>query len=368
MEAVEVSIRNFKSVREAKMRLGRVTVLLGPAASGKSNILEALALATYFDRYVLYDDVEPLYQLLRTEEAPDLFTFYDLTKVVEISLATSEWNKHLRLYFQKGLSIEVNDIILPIVSENYTPVYNFLRLFKHSGGFYSIHVEDIKRLGAMKDKVLGRFYGFDRFRGGVVNSISGSAEVGTPRDLLREDGKNIRVVAGKQLEVIRDINAELQEFGRIEVKLLRDRIVLFDNDVEMKPSAASDSIYRVLYNLIGLASTVYFVKTNGLEGRALALLEEPEAQIFPQFFNLLVKYVAKLSEVGYVVISTHNPILVSLLRDKVDVTLYYIYRGERGLTEVAELDKDKLAQELVTSLDLLFMKPREVLRLCRSVS
>jgi len=42
---VKVSIRNFKSVREAKMRLGRVTVHLGPAASGKTNILEALALA-----------------------------------------------------------------------------------------------------------------------------------------------------------------------------------------------------------------------------------------------------------------------------------------------------------------------------------
>ncbi len=365
---MEVSIRNYKSVEDVKMRLGRVTVLLGPAASGKSNILEALALATYFDRYALYANVEPLYKLIRTEEVTDLFTFYDLTKVVEISLNASEWNRHLRLYFQKGLRLEVNNKQLPVVEwMGQRPSY---RLCLQDGeNYYCFRVGDImERLKVIGDRVLGRFYGFDRFRGDVIKGITGGGKVEAPVDLLREDGMNIYAVVKRQLEVIRDINAKLQEFGRIEIKLLREGIVLFDNDVEMRPSAASDSIYRVLYNLIGLASTVYFVKAGGLEGRALVLLEEPEAQVFPQFFSLLAKYVAKLSEVGYVVISTHNPILVSLLRDKVDVTLYYVHRGEKGLTEVAELDKDKLAQELVSSLDLLFMKPREVPRLCRSAS
>ncbi len=81
-----------------------------------------------------------------------------------------------------------------------------------------------------------------------------------------------------------------------------------------------------------------------------------------------MKYIAKFSEVGYVVITTHNPILASLLRDKLKVTLYYVYRGDGGLTEVAELDRDKLAEELITSTEILFMKPGEVLRLCRRAS
>jgi predicted ATPase len=186
---------------------------------------------------------------------------------------------------------------------------------------------------------------------------------------LREDGKNFGVVAKKQLEVIRDVNAELAELSRVEVKLLGDgRVVVFDNDVAMKSSAISDSVFRVLYNLVGLSSAIFFTKLHGLEGRTVVLLEEPEGQLFPQLFNLLVKYIAKFSEVGYVVITTHNPFLVSLLRDKLNVTLYYVYRGDGGLTEVAELDKDKLAEELITSADILFMKPREVLRLCRRAS
>jgi predicted ATPase len=107
---------------------------------------------------------------------------------------------------------------------------------------------------------------------------------------------------------------------------------------------------------VGLSSAI--TKLHGLEGRTL--LEEPEGQIYPQFFNLLVKHIAKFTEVGYVAITTHNPILVSLLRDRLDATLHYVYRGDGGLTEVAELDKDKLAEELATSADILFMKPREV--------
>jgi len=327
---MEVSIRNFKSVRDVKMRLGRATILIGPAASGKSNILEALALATYFDRQTLYDCVEPLHRLLRAESAADLFTFFDASGAVEISIAAAGWSRRLRI--ERGL-IEVDG--LPAAE-------------------HSLSVEAA---------VLGRFYGFDRFREDVVGAVAGridgqSCDARSPRDLLRDDGRNIGAVAGRQLEAIRDVNAVLREFSRVEVKLLRDRVALFDGGVEVK--TASDSVCRALYYLIGLSSTVYFAKVSGLEDRTLVLLEEPETH--PQFLSLLVKYIAKLSEVGYVAISTHNPILVSLLRDRVDAALYYVYRGESGLTEAAELDKDRMARELATSLDLLLMKPREALR------
>jgi hypothetical protein len=208
--------------------------------------------------------------------------------------------------------------------------------------------------------VLGRFYAFDRFREDVVGAIASKIDddARSPRALLRDDGRNIHVAAGRQLEAIRDVNAVLREFSRVEVKLLRDRVALFDGGVEVK--TASDSVYCALYYLIGLSSATYFAKVSGLEGRTLVLLEEPE--LHPQFLSLLVKYIAKLTEVGYAIVSTHSPFLVSLLRDMVDAALYYVYRGESGLTEAAELDKDRLARELVTSLDLLLMKPREALR------
>jgi predicted ATPase len=144
----------------------------------------------------------------------------------------------------------------------------------------------------------------------------------------------------------------------VEIGLLDDgRVVVFDRYIAERPP---DSLLRTLYYLTSLSSVARFAKLHSLEGRMIVLLEEPETA--PRLLHLLVEYIAKLGEVGYVVITTHNPILVSLLRDKLNMTLYYVYRGGGGLTEVAELDKDKLAEELVTSADILFMKPREALR------
>jgi hypothetical protein len=366
---VEVSISHYKSIEKAQMKLGRATVLLGPPAAGKSSVLEAIALATYFDRYAFYVDREPLSRLVRTDDVSDLFTFYDLTKTVEISVGTDEWRRSLRIYFQKGLRLELNDAEVSI--EGYPQVFDrSLYLFSYSGHEYRVNPYEIKKLpDTLGEKIVARLYGFDRFKDDIINSMIKGAGVEAPQGLLREDGKNFGLVAKKQPEVISDINAELAELSRVEVKLLEDgRVVVFDNNIAMKPSAISDSVFRILYNLVGLSSAIFFTKLHGLEGRTVVLLEEPEGQLFPQFFNLLVKYVAKFSEVGYVVITTHNPILVSLLRDKLNVTLYYVYRGDGGLTEVAELDKDKLAEELVTSEDILFMKPREALRLCRRAS
>jgi predicted ATPase len=42
----EAHIRNFKSIRDLKLKLGRVTVLIGENGCGKSNVLEALAFAS----------------------------------------------------------------------------------------------------------------------------------------------------------------------------------------------------------------------------------------------------------------------------------------------------------------------------------
>jgi AAA15 family ATPase/GTPase len=111
---VEVFISHYKSIEKAEMKLGRVTVLLGPPAAGKSNVLEAIALATYFDRYVFNIDRQPLSRLVRTDDVSDLFAFYDLTKAVEISINTDGWRRSLRIYFQKGLRLELSPSFRPL--------------------------------------------------------------------------------------------------------------------------------------------------------------------------------------------------------------------------------------------------------------
>src|ERR1700678_808580 len=42
----EIRVKNFKSIVDLTLELGRITVLIGANGSGKSNILEAIALAS----------------------------------------------------------------------------------------------------------------------------------------------------------------------------------------------------------------------------------------------------------------------------------------------------------------------------------
>ncbi len=349
---MEITVSNYKSVGKVQMKLGRVTVLLGPPAAGKSNILETVAFATYFDRFALYGDAEPLARLVRTSDLRGLFTYYDVTKAVEVGIDGGDWQRSLRIYFRKGLRLELNGAEVPIKENKHDHTFQF------DGIQYQL---EARRLEALGERVAARLYGFDRFRDDVVRAMIAGAEAEAPQDLLREDGKNFGVVAKRYLEVFRDVNAVLKELGQMEVNLLDDgRVVVFDGYIAESPP---DSLLRVLYVLVGLSSAADFARRRGLEDRTIALLEEPEA--YPNMLHLLVNYVVKFSEVGYVVITTHNPFLVSLLRDKLNVTLYYVYRGCTGLTEAAELDKDKMAEEFITAEDILFMKPREALHFKR---
>jgi hypothetical protein len=348
---MEVSISHYKSVENVWMKLERVTVLLGPPAVGKSNLLEATALATYFDRYALYDDVEPLPKLIRVASIRDIFTRYDLSKAVEVAVEGGGWRRSLRLHIQKVPRLELDGVEVPL-KETDRPY-----LFSHAGRRYG--ADEASLLGG--GRVLARLYAFDRFRDEIVNSMVGVSRAKAPRSLLREDAKNFGAVAAEQAEVFREVNAELSELGQVEVRLLDDgRVAVFGDHIAARPS---DSLLRVLYYLTGLSSALDYATLRGLAGRAVVLLEEPETH--PGLLSVLVKYIAKFSEVGYVVITTHSPILVSMLRDKLNVTLYYVYRGAAGFTEVTELDKDKMAEEFVTSEDILFMKPHEALLLAK---
>jgi len=350
---MEISITNFKSIGKAQVKLGRATVLLGPPAAGKSNLLETIAFATYFDRYAFYDDVEPLPRLVRTDNIRCVFTQCNTSKLVEIGIGADGRRRTLRLrLFQNWPRLELNHAEVPIKEGG-----NASYLFSYSGRLYQAHISGVKdMIRGLEEKVLARLYGFDRFKDSIVNSMVNGVEVEAP-SLLREDGKNFGAVAAGHVEVFKNVNAELKELSQTEIVLLDDgRVAAHHGHIAMRPP---ESLLRVLYYLVGLSSTYDYARLHGLEDKAVVLLEDPE--VYPKFFHLLVEYIAKFSEVGYVVITTHNPILVSLLRDRLDVTPYYVYRGDGGLTEVAELDKDKLAEELATSEDVLFMKPSEVL-------
>lgn len=371
---MRIKISNFKSVDSAEINLAPLTLLLGPPASGKSNILDAIAFIGYFNRFLLLDkeygnsafNLEPLTLILRFDKHEQLFRNQDLTKRVGIEITEGEKQTVFSMYFEDGkLFIKINNVDIPwdLMNLNLQPIS--IQQIKNSIN-QSIGGEFIE----------SRLYGYDRYGLATSTCISPficgfhmhlkkQQERPFPRNIMSEFGWNASQVIRTVSDVISDLNDTIREHlgEKVEVKVLRSgETIIFDYDFEIDTQTVSDSIFRALYYLIALRTAMNYIKVHGLERRFILLLEEPEAHLFPFFINLLADYVVKTIELAYVIVTTHNPILVSALWDKVKkVSTYYVHRDEKGSTRLHEINIEELAEEAKTVEELLFMSPRDVL-------
>jgi len=166
-------------------------------------------------------------------------------------------------------------------------------------------------------------------------------------------------------DVINEVDDAIERYigAKIEVVARRTgEVLILDYRHEVESQSVSESIYRTLYSLLAIKSSVYYAKLYGLEKKLVVMLEEPEAHVFPYLLELLVEYIARAVNVVSIVITTHNPFFVSRLCDKVkNAKVYYVHRDPSGATSVKELDFRKLSEEVLTIEDVLLMKPSDVL-------
>ena len=373
---MQLGITNFKSINNITLKLAPITILLGPPASGKSNILDAIALIGYFNRLFLLDkeyadnaiNLEPLMLIARFNDYYQLFRNHDLTRRISIGVSNGKHSVLIISYEQGKVKTLLNGYVIPWdlraqLSGSQQGIRNILR-------------------EAFKDRLLveARLYGYDRY--GLASSIcinptscgfhlhlKGLQARSFPKSIMSEFGWNATTVIKMSQDVVVQLNNILIEYmnEKVEVKVLRQgSVVIFDYDFEIDPLAVSDSIFRALYYLMAIKSAMNYVKQYGLERKFILLLEEPEAHVFPYYLNILTDHIIRAKDSLYVVIATHNPILVSMLWDKVkNLKTYYVFRvgtgREPGSTKVQEIDVGKLAKELKTSEDLLLMPSHEVL-------
>jgi len=368
-------ISNFKSVESVELELAPLTILVGPPASGKSNILDALAFAGYFNRILLLDKeyennasrLEPPQLVLRFTSLHHLFIGYDLTREisVELHMSSSEVLTTGLRYRQGRPELSVNGVVVPwdlisLPASPFTEVRNALSQ-------------------AAKGKLLveSRLYGYDRYGLTSLQCVSpapcgfnmrlkGVQVIPTPKNILSEFGWN----GPNLIRFVRDVVVELNNLlrenmdTRVEMKVsLSGSVTVYDYDYEVEPIAASDTVFRALYYLMAIKTSANYVKLYGLEKRFVLLLEEPEAHVFPYYLDMLANYIAEAKDYMYIVIATHNPLLMSMLWDRVkDLKTYYVARDlKKGFTRVFEINVEKLAEDLKTSEELLLMTPLEVI-------
>jgi hypothetical protein len=365
---LSVEIEWFKSVESVEFELGDLTVLLGPPAAGKSNVLDALSIAGYLHRFRLLDreyennaaNLEPLTLLARFNDIPQLFRYSDLSRPVRIRIS-GDVTLNYEISFTSGsLRIAVNE----------KPLSWDLRTLR------SDPMSELQSFTKQLPVLETRLYGFDRYGlasgtcmtphpCGLHIRLSTLLYVrNTPISLLSEIGWNAPFIL-KRHPIHREINEVLEDYigEKVEVKLRRSgEALIYDYDTEVDATGVSESIYRVLYTLLALKSSHYYVKIYGLEKKYIALLEEPEAHVFPFFLDLVANAIREVVGDMYVLVTTHNPLFASMLSDRVKNTkIFYVYRCPGGSTCISELDIGKMAEDLVGFEDILLKPPPEIL-------
>ncbi len=219
-----------------------------------------------------------------------------------------------------------------------------------------------------------RLYGYERYSiEARINDITvcGNDSCRQPRDILAETGYNLAYMASKSPLALRRLQNWLREDIEvpIEVKAKRrivDEVTFFLKETEVSPKLLSDTLLRVLYYLLALYTAARYTRRYSLQGRMLVLLEEPEARAFPYSFEVVTRGISEALDAGaYVVLTTHNGLLLSKLLDTVredELAVYYMYLDSEGYSRALRVDVAVLAEKMLLLEDLLVMKPGEVLQ------
>jgi hypothetical protein len=118
---LKVSIENFKSVEKLEFELGDLTILVGPPASGKSNILDAIAIVGYLHRFKLLDkeygnnasNLESLPIIGRFVDVPQLARYNDITRPIRIQVLGDTKLDFNLSYVSGGLRVLMNEKQVP---------------------------------------------------------------------------------------------------------------------------------------------------------------------------------------------------------------------------------------------------------------
>ncbi len=305
----KLSISNFKSIRRLDIDCKKINLFIGEPNTGKSNILEALALLSWCAR-----PGQNLGDYVRLQLTQNLFYDQLLDQEIQIFASLSAGKPDAKLYVRF-----VNDHF-ELRSQ---PTSGAFLVVGHqgnfSGGSPNGQTSDIK---------------FFRFKN-LMNYNDA-----TPGGLRPPDGMNLfSVVFGSK--VLREMMREF--FAKYGLKLvLKPQEKLFelqkqtDDLVFSVPYVlSSDTLRRIIFYTVAIASNK----------DSVLVFEEPESNAFPYYTKYLGERIAQ-DETNQFFIATHNPYLLSAIIEKgrkEDIQVFITYFKDYQ-TKVKPLTADEVTE------------------------
>ncbi len=361
----ELTIKNFKSIKEIKLDCKQVNIFIGKPNTGKSNILEAISLLSgdmavktkFLEGKVYYEKVSDLFNMLDTSRPVSvesnigdaqisffpndgLFGYFadnnGLNHMQNTRSFSSSKEAFKSFIDQKSKAEEETNKIY--ASENALDYTNSQKVFVHSGSYFSSIIGKDGLVLMVSDSIRStgiRSYHYKRL------TNHGNTEIGY---LLPPYGDNLLEVlqhTPKLQEIIVDF---LKPFGF-------DIVLVFDDPkenkikiqkrsgafhVQLSYSLIADTFQRMIFHLAAIYSN----------RDSVILFEEPEAHTYAPYQSFLVDEILADEQNQYFITTHSDGIFDSLLREATEKVAVFIVGYDDSQTKIRPLTDEEVSDYL----------------------
>lgn len=324
----DVTIENFKSIKDLNFQCKKFNVLIGEPNSGKSNILEALGTISSLMYKEYGEDNKTISKdFVRYETMLDLFYDHDPKEKIKIKL-----DDILLLVKQKIDLLELNIYntkTKAYIDKEESLVGFELRNTGIIGGSGKGNLINAKQ--KLPDIKFYRFKLLDTYPNQEFSF------------LLPPHGVNLLTIIHSNPSLNTLLQNIFKPFG-LKLSLRRN-----ENKIELakdvKGLLISHSLTVVAETFIQLMKILSAVKTNM---NSTLIFEEPETHLFPYYSKLLAESITQDKKNNQFFISTHNPYFLNSLIEKtspenLNVSIVYFRKHK---TQIKTLSKNELREIL----------------------
>ena len=318
----QLSIKNFKSIKDITMPCRKLNVFIGEPNSGKSNIIEALSLQS---QNAIGQELNK--QMFRYKTIGDLFYDFNITDQIEIK--TNEKYSILKYAIRdNGVNENRFYFLLDAEKDKEQPV-----IISHEGavipspanlGLTNVHLYEYKRLTEF----------FNTYTPHLSVPHGGNLPF-----LLLSNPEYKKWVSDFLKSKNLTLTIKPTENEILASKLTNDEIYSYPY------SSLSETLQRIIFYTIALKSNK----------QSVLLFDEPDSNTFPFYTKELAEKIA-LDKTNQFFITTHNPyLLLSLIeKSKLDDVNICIARMEDYETKVTILRDKQITKIMDLNSDVFF--------------
>jgi len=350
-----IEIKNFKSIRHAEIKdCRRINVFIGYPNVGKSNILEALGIASIgssnsnlnIDDFVRVEDSTSIFFNGDTA-TPFQIIFNDKVRAKGVYMKEKididfEWNSgnfSFKEIEEKTEKAENHDTF----QELRDSVSSFIKYSIVNGGISSFQetaVLDLETKRRINTPRVKKFLFNNK-----VKQVDGSSS-----ELEQPDGKNIFSVLSANENLRKEV-AEL--FHPYDLKFPFDKST---KSFKILKNVGED-IFIISYKMIAdtLRRLIFYKTAIRTNKNSVLLFEEPEAQMFPPYIKKLTTDILMDQNNNQYFIATHSPyVLDELILEAGEDLAVYLVDYKNGETIIQHLSNEDLIEIRQYGVDLFF--------------